>query len=57
LQDLTQIEFPMIDIIWSAKDYCWDTKKNSEDNVKEGGVKNREIMLRKQNGNRIITAK
>jgi hypothetical protein len=47
----------MIDIIWSAKDYCWDTKKNSEDNVKEGGVKNREIMLRKQNGNRIITAK
>lgn len=52
--DITEIEWSVIDIVWSTDDYVWDTKINSEDNVKEG-VKNRERIVKKQNGNRIKT--
>jgi len=34
--DLTELEWPKIDLNWSTDDYCWDTKKNSEDNVRGG---------------------
>jgi len=54
--DLTEVEFPAIDIGWSVDDYIWDTKINSEDNVKEGG-KNRETIVREQAKNRQFVVK
>ncbi len=34
--DLTEIEWPEITFNWSIDNDLWETKKNSEENVKEG---------------------